>query len=454
MDPATLAVIGAGPKAAALAARVAALHVWRADHPVAAGELRPPPKLHIFERSNRAGAHWYGDAGYTDGAQEICTPPEQDLVDGASQLGDLLDLAPFEWSAFVRARSIVNRIPTHRQLADYVAWAIELAVGKSRGAVALHTGAEVTRVRRDGARWRIATRSPGGGGGSREIATRFDGVVVTSPGPANRRFHVDTTVAARVGDARTYWSEHRAAIRKSLAGGGRIGVVGAGGAAAAICVDALRSIAGNAIDEPGGIVIVAPQPTLFTRGDSSYENQILTDPDAWNVLPRSARRQVAEHLISGVVFRRVLDQLEALEHAPAFMPARAVAAMPHGDRIALWCLSLDDRTTVLEVDRVVDASGFDPLWFAELLDEPAKTVARRLGVAVLADRIDRHLRLVVDAGMYDDPTVRDTLIAAEPGLHVPFLAGGSRPPGRASLLQLGTVAEEILAPYLVESSPG
>jgi len=450
MDPATLAVIGAGPKAAAVAVRVAALHVWHAGHRVAASSLRPPPRLHIFERSARAGAHWYGDAGYTDGAQEVCTPPEQDLVDGASELGAVLDLAPYTWAAFVAARSITNRIPTHRQLADYVAWAIELAATRSGSAVALHTGAEVTRVRRDGARWRIATRAPDGA--NREVATRFDGVVVTSPGPASRRFHVDAAIANRVGDARSYWSEHRAGVRKAIAAGGRIAVVGAGGAAAAICVDALRAV--SAANEPGGIVIVAPQPTLFTRGDSLYENQILMDPDAWSELPREARRQVAEHLISGVVFRRVLDQLEALEHAPAFMPARAVAAIPHAGGIALWCLSLDDRTTLLEVDRIVDASGFDPLWFVELLDEPARTIARRLGVPVLADRLDRHLRLIVDAGMYDDPTVRETLIGAEPGLHVPFLAGGSRPPGRASLLQLGTVAEEILAPYLVSDEPG
>ncbi len=442
MEAATLAVIGAGPKAAALAARIAALHAWRTEHPVAAASLRPPPRLQIFERSARPGAHWYGDDGYTDGAQQLCTPPERDLVDGASELGATLELEPYAWATFATERSIEAAVPTHRQLADYIAWAIERAAARAGGGIVLHTGAEVIRMRSDGVRWRLGLL-----GASRDLSTRFDGVIVTSPGPANRRFHVDAAIAARVADARTYWAGHRAPVRRCLARGSRVAVVGAGGAAAAICVDALQAIEGHA--DPGGIVIVAPQPTLFTRGDSRYENQVLTDPTVWSELPRVARRQVAEHLISGVVFRRVLDQLEGLEHVPAFLPARAIAAVPHGNAIALWCLTLDERMQLLEVDRVVDASGFDPLWFAELLEEPARTIARRLGTPVLADRIDRHLRLVVDAGMYDDPTVRETLIAAQPGLHVPFLAGGSRPPGRASLLQLGTMAEEILAPYLV-----
>lgn len=67
-DEKNLAVIGAGPKAAALAARVAAIIRWRKANPALAAAVRPPPTLHVFESSSRIAAHWYGDAGYTDGS--------------------------------------------------------------------------------------------------------------------------------------------------------------------------------------------------------------------------------------------------------------------------------------------------------------------------------------------------------------------------------------------------
>ena len=88
------------------------------------------------------------------------------------------------------------------------------------------------------------------------------------------------------------------------------------------------------------------------------------------------------------------------------------------------------------------------MWFVDLLAEPAKAIARKLGAAVLSEHLDEHLRLEIRAPLFEDPDQEETLIPLTPALHVPFLAGGSRPPGRASLLQLGTVADEILLPYL------
>jgi mycobactin lysine-N-oxygenase len=448
MDAASLAVIGAGPKAAALAARVAAIHAWRANNPEAATRVRPPPVLHIFERGSRAGTHWVGGAGYTDGDQEVCTPPEADLVYAAagSPYGVAFDLAPYAWSAFVADRSILNPRPTHRQFADYIAWAIDRARVNAPG-ITLHTDSEVTGLRRDGATWAIATR-PASNRPSHELPNRFDGAVVTSPGPAVKRFHVDAAVAHRVFDARTYWeAKHRKEVLDRILAGHRVAVIGGGGAAASICVDALGELTGGAAD-PGGIVVVSPQATMFTRGESQFETEVMMHADKWSRLPRAARRQVAEHLITGVVFRRVLDQLESLEYLPEFVVARVVAAVPRGAAIGLWCLTLDDRPTLVEVDRVVDASGFDALWFAELLEEPARSLLRRFGGGVLTDHLDAAMRLVIGAPMYEDPSVFEPLIEERPALHVPFLAGGSRPPGRASLLQLGVLASEILAPYL------
>lgn len=446
-EAANLAVIGAGPKAAAVAARIAAIHVWRSQNPTRAATLRPPPHLHVFERSSRVGAHWYGDEGYTDGLHEICTSPEFDLVFPAtSQLGATVDLTPFAWRTYVATLGIAVTNPTHRQFAEYVGWAIDLAASLADGGITLHRNTQVTKLRRDDTRWAVEVHEdtepvP-------DASLRFDGVVITSPGPAKSRFDVAPAVKPRVTDAQNYWSQHRTQIHESVASGNRVAVIGAGGAAAAICVDVLETLT-SAMPDPGGIVLVAPQASLFTRGETTFETQILTDADTWTELPREARRQVAEHLLSGVVFRRVLEKLEGLSFLPSFFVGRAIAAValePGG--IGLWCVTLDDRPTLIEADWVIDASGFDALWFVDLLEEPSKTIIRRLGAPVLAELLDENLRLEVAATMFDDPTISETLIALEPALHVPFLAGGARPPGRASLLQLGIVADEILQPYL------
>ena len=181
-EAANLAVIGAGPKAAAVAARIAAIHVWRAENPTQAATLRPPPRLHIFERSSRAGAHWYGDDGYTDGLQEICTSPEFDLVFPAtSQLGATVDLTPFKWQTYLATLGIAVTNPTHRQFAEYVGWAIDLAVSLANGEIMVHRNTEVTKLRRDGTRWAVDVHvdtEP-----APDVSLRFDGVVITSPQP-------------------------------------------------------------------------------------------------------------------------------------------------------------------------------------------------------------------------------------------------------------------------------
>lgn len=66
---ASIAVIGGGPKAAALAAKAAVL-AHHSPHSV--------PRIVIYERQ-AVGANWVGGHGYTDGLQPLCTLAERDL---------------------------------------------------------------------------------------------------------------------------------------------------------------------------------------------------------------------------------------------------------------------------------------------------------------------------------------------------------------------------------------
>lgn len=467
---ARLAVIGAGPKAAALAARVAAMKVWQSrGNPidrVDPNTLRPAPTLEIFESSDRIGAHWDGQGaeGYTDGLQSVCTDPDRDLVYPANHgsFGRALSpiLTGFTWRTYSAAlqRLPAAGPPSHRDLADYVAWAVHKAQQLAPNNVFLHMNSEVRALHldRSGPHWEVVT--------AQGTAGTFDGVIVTSPGGAFRRFDVEPAISSWALNAQSYWTQPtRARVLVDVAQGSRVAIVGAGGAAAAICLDILSATTGPATPNAGGVALIAPQASLFTRGESTFETELLTSP-SWHRLPREVRRQISERLVSGVVFARVLDALEAIGHAPEFLVGRALAATDgshsqRGARIELWCLTLDERLQIVDAGWAIDASGFDPLWFVSLLDEPAipssggprlQRLLRRLGANVLAEKLDEHLRLHVEVDLFeaDGGTPDVPLLPTEPGLHVPFLAGGSRPPGLSSLLQLGIFADKILLPYL------
>jgi mycobactin lysine-N-oxygenase len=466
---ARLAVIGAGPKAAALAARVAAIKAWQSQGHHVDGldpnALRPAPRLYIFEGSDRIGAHWDGQGaeGYTDGVQAVCTDPDRDLVYPANHgsFGGALSpiLTGFTWRTYAAARRLPTAgPPSHRDLADYVAWAVHEARHLAPNNIFLHTNSAVRslHLHRSGPQWEVVT--------VRGTAGTFDGVIVTSPGSALQRFDVEQTISSWTLDAQNYWTQPmRAQVLSDVAQGSRVAIVGAGGAAAAICLDILSATTGPTAPNAGGVALIAPQASLFTRGESTFETELLTSP-SWNRLPREVRRQIAERLVSGVVFARVLDALEAIGYTPEFLVGRALAATDgshslRSSRIELWCLTLDERLQIVDADWVIDASGFDPLWFVGLLDEPAvpragrprlQRLLGRLGANVLAEKLDEHLRLHVAVELFeaDGGTPDVPLVPTEPGLHVPFLAGGSRPPGLSSLLQLGVLADKILLPYL------
>src|SRR5262245_47851628 len=99
--PKTVAVVGAGPKAAALAARRWVMNDL-ADDPA---EI---PQLLIFERDS-VGAAWSGDGQFSSGFLELCTPPEKDVgfpyVESFRRPGYREAIAPalfgkFSWQSF------------------------------------------------------------------------------------------------------------------------------------------------------------------------------------------------------------------------------------------------------------------------------------------------------------------------------------------------------------------
>ena len=126
-----IAVVGGGPKAAAICAKVDCLR--RAGTRI---------EVAVFEKS-KWGAAWSGAHGYTDGRQRLCTPAERDVgfpyqagLLTAEQTADLY--ARFSWVAYLLAKAATGRSyldwvdrgrrpPTHAEFAAYIGWVIERA---------------------------------------------------------------------------------------------------------------------------------------------------------------------------------------------------------------------------------------------------------------------------------------------------------------------------------------
>jgi mycobactin lysine-N-oxygenase len=109
--PVRIAVIGGGPKAAALAAKAWVLR----DQQIA--DIR----VTIFEPA-AIGAEWSGKCGYTDGEQRLCTIAERDVAyPYNSMLGRQVDAAmasKFSWGSscipdrpVIQAASVPGSMP-------------------------------------------------------------------------------------------------------------------------------------------------------------------------------------------------------------------------------------------------------------------------------------------------------------------------------------------------------
>src|SRR3954469_20004627 len=118
----TLAVIGAGPKGIAIAAKARAL--------LAVGLAAP--RVYLIDRSAVAG-NWSGRQGYTSGLLPLGTPPEKDVGFpyaaswGAASSAVTAEMAAFSWQRHLADHGAyadwVDRgrlRPTHREWSAYM----------------------------------------------------------------------------------------------------------------------------------------------------------------------------------------------------------------------------------------------------------------------------------------------------------------------------------------------
>jgi mycobactin lysine-N-oxygenase len=439
----TLAVIGGGPKAAAIAAKASVLRQLGAH---------AMPDVVIYERKAMAAA-WTGGNGYTDGVQPLCTLAERDLGfpygTAYGRAAAEMMFAQYSWPSFgVQAGAgranyeqwVLHgrRPPAHLDFARYVEWAID------RSGAAPIIG-DVTGLVRDASRrqWKVTWLYASGLARS----AWHDAVVVTGSGPPvtplQGAFDAIHKRNPRVFDGLTFWT-HLDEIGRILDAEDpdtrKVVLIGAGGTSAAIAHWFVR--ARTAVP----VVIIGREPTLYGRHPSYFEDRLFSDEDAWAALPDHVRDEFVRRLTTGVVWSYVLDKLDDANLAYSCADAVGFRTLPNtpvpGAPLRYPEVLLDTRptvpagsppsTSITSVDGAVfvDARGFDRWWCASLL-EPA---------------LAQQLRLNRDAAI---ASIDDTLQLATPfaGLHVPMLASRQHP-AAGNLMALGSMSDRILRAFV------
>ncbi|MFF0542513.1 SidA/IucD/PvdA family monooxygenase [Nocardia thailandica] len=408
----TLLVVGAGPKALAVAAKS---HVLR-------NLGLPAPRVVVVE-PHAVGGNWLPSGGWTDGRHRLGTSPEKDVgfpyhstwARGHNQAINE-GMQAFSWTAFLVEHGTyaewVDRgrpSPQHHVWAKYLQWvARRIDLDLVQGTV------RTVRQGADGAGWRVEVTDADGA--HTEIAC--DGLMITGPGRSTKALHEHP----RVLSIAEFW---HLAGRRELPAAGRAAVIGGG------------ETAGSALDELVRhdmltISVISPRATLYTRGESYFENALYSDPTKWAALSSQERRDVIQRTDRGVFSVRVQESL--LGDSRVHHLQGRVTKVTGDDESVTLTLQNDRRADQSHAfDLVIDATGGDPLWFVDLFDAQVRDLLElAVGGPVVQQRVESSIGYDLSVGG----------LAAK--LYLPNLAAMSQGPGFPNLSCLGELSDRIL----------
>ncbi len=423
-----LLVVGAGAKAAGIAAKVHAVNSLGLG----------PVSLTIVEGTEVA-ASWLGRHGMTSGDEPLAVTPIKDIgfpyrsFDVFGEHGEAVDEAVmgFSWQRYMvgerrYARWVDAGSPSvrHRDYGEYLAWVLSRAT-----AGIAHVRGRVAQVALDpaGERWTVEVEER-----ERRSQLSAGALVLTGPG-IHRAFPHEPGIAPRVFHCDSKREEF---ARLPEDRGCDVAVVG-GGESALSCVMFLRGFRPRA-----RFTIYTPMLPL-SRGESFLENRVFSNPDEveWTALDRQMRRDFVKHSDRGVFDPPSLAAI-AYDDRVRFVTGRVtdVGSARGGEGVRLVHHS-PEGVERPEHDYVANCTGFDLLAQMRTLfgDRVRTEIEKRVGQlwdtpAGTEVPIGRNLEL---RGM-------------EPRLQIPGLAGLSQGPGFANLGALGLLSSRVLQPLLVE----
>jgi len=425
-------VVGAGAKAAALAAKVHTINT------LGLAEI----SMTVIEKTEPA-ASWLGRNGMTSGEEPLAIPPIKDVgfpYQSSRQFGEVGDeidaaLLPLTWQRFAMERHeyaawVNSGSPSvmHRDYGEYLGWVLERATA----GISIYDG-RVTEVSvaegHESWQAEVAER------GRPEDPESHRGRVLVLTGPGvHRHFPHDPEVESRV--------FHCDSRREELAGvpEGRpveIAIIG-GGESALSALVFLRDLRPQAR-------LTVYTPTLpLSRGESFLENRVFADPDNvdWEHLDLETRRDFVKHCDRGVFDSSVLERIADDDHL-SFVCGRAmhVSLAADGEAALLEFDSPSEGDRSQRYDFVVNCTGFDLL-----------RQLRGLFPDAVRDEVEEQC-----GPLWDGPPKTEVpvgrgleLEGVRPRLHIPGLGGLRQGPGFANLGSLGLLANRVLQPLLSE----
>jgi len=428
-------IVGAGAKAAALAAKV---HVVNT---LGLAEI----SMTVVEKTEPA-ASWLGRNGMTSGEEPLAIPPIKDIgfpYQSSRQFGSLGDeidaaLLPFTWQRFAMERHeyaawVNSGSPSvlHRDYGEYLGWVLSRATE----GVSIYDG-RVTEVSladdRDLWQAEVAER------GRPEDPERHFGrnLVLTGPG-VHRHFPHDPDVESRVFHCDSRREEFaRVPADEEV----EIAIVG-GGESALSALVFLRDL------RPAARLTIYTPTLPLSRGESFLENRVFADPDnvGWEHLDIETRRDFVKHCDRGVFDQTVLERIADDDHL-SFIAGRAVhvSLSDDGEGALLEFESPSEGMCSERYDFVINCTGFDLL-----------RQLRGLFPDAVRDQVEEQC-----GPLWDRPPKTEVPIGrglelkdVHPRLHIPGLGGLSQGPGFANLGSLGLLANRVLQPLLNELNP-
>ena len=432
MSDSDILIVGAGAKAAALAAKVHTINT------LGLGEIA----MTVIEKTEPA-ASWLGRNGMTSGEEPLAIPPIKDVgfpYQSSRQFGELGDeidaaLLPFTWQRFAMERHeyaawVNSGSPSvmHRDYGEYLGWVLERATE----GVTIYDG-RVTEVSlaEGHDRWQVEVAERGSPGDPE----RHTGGVLVLTGPGvHRHFPHDPEVESRVFHCDSRREEFARVPEEEPV---EIAIIG-GGESALSALVFLRDLRPQA-----RLTIYTPTLPL-SRGESFLENRVFADPDNvdWEHLDIETRRDFVKHCDRGVFDASVLERIADDDHL-SFVTGRALHVAPtdDGEGALLEFDSPSEGMRTQRYDFVINCTGFDLL-----------RQLRGLFPDAVRDEVESQCGPLWDGPPQGEvPVGRGLeLEGVRPRLHIPGLGGLRQGPGFANLGSLGLLANRVLQPLLEE----